>query len=164
MKFQEKVVAIDAEETRIRKTWLSPTSNAKAGQNSERPFSLRKEQSLAQLLRRPEVSYSDLEPFLDGHVVKDPSVVQQIEYNAHYYGYVERQKEMVSKSESVEKVGIPEKFDYAEVRGLSNEALQKLSHFRPTTLGQASRISGVTPVAISLMTVFLKKYQSRHGG
>ena len=160
-KFQEKVAAIEAEEARLQKTWLSPTSNAMATERSERPFSLRKEQSLAQLLRRPEVSYSDLEPFLDGDVVEDASVIQQIEYNAHYHGYVERQKEVVSRSESVEKVVIPEKFDYAEVRGLSNEALQKLSHFRPTTLGQASRISGVTPVAISLMNVFLKKHQSK---
>ena len=159
--FQEKVAAIEAEEARLRKTWLSPNNNIKATRRSERPFSLRKEQSLAQLLRRPEVSYSDLEPFLDGDVVEDTSVIQQIEYNAHYYGYVERQKENVSKSESMEKVVIPEKFDYSEVLGLSNEALQKLSHFRPSTLGQASRISGVTPVAISLVTVFLKKHQSK---
>ena len=166
VKFQEKVAAIRAEEARLQKTWLSPNSNATATDKNEKPFSLRKEQSLAQLLRRPEVSYSDLKPFLDGDVVEDASVIQQIEYNAHYHGYVERQKEVVSRSESVEKVVIPEKFDYAEVRGLSNEALQKLSHFRPTTLGQASRISGVTPVAISLMTVFLKKHQSksRHEG
>ncbi|MEC9248730.1 MAG: tRNA uridine-5-carboxymethylaminomethyl(34) synthesis enzyme MnmG [Pseudomonadota bacterium] len=160
-RFEKKVNLIKSEEARLEKTWLSPDKKNRSSEEKSLPFRLRKEQSLAQLLRRPEISYEHLVPFLEGPGVQDAAVIQQIEYNAHYFGYVERQKEVVAKSESVEKMLIPEEFDYEAVKGLSNEIVQKLTDFKPATLGQASRISGVTPVAISLVTVFLKKHEDK---
>ena len=156
-RFERKVAAIKTEETRLEKTWLSPARITKMGEAKRLSFKIRKDQSLAELLRRPEISYKDLVPFLEGPGLEDGSVIQQIEYNAHYFGYVERQNELVNKSKTMENISIPDKFDYASVKGLSNEAVQKLTSVRPSTLGQASRISGVTPAAISLVTVFLKK-------
>ena len=155
--FERKVSAISMEENRLEKIWLSPEKIAKVEDEQPLPFKIRKEQSLAELLRRPEVSYKDLVPFLEGPGLEDSSVIQQIEYNAHYSGYIERQNESVSKSKTMENILIPDKFDYTSVKGLSNEAAQRLGSIRPNTLGQASRISGVTPAAISLVTVFLKK-------
>jgi tRNA uridine 5-carboxymethylaminomethyl modification enzyme len=87
----------------------------------------------------------------------DEKVVEQIENSALYSGYIERQLEEVARLKALENVEMPSDFSYSDVRGLSNEVVQKLTDIRPSTLGQAARISGVTPVAISLLAVFLKK-------
>ena len=159
--YEKKIGAIESEEQRLQRTWVSPKNLADTSVMNRLEFKLRKEQSLAELLRRPEVSYGDLLPFLDGLGVDDLEVIEQIEHNAHYFGYIERQNQLVSKSKSLEVMNIPEEFDYAKVKGLSNEATQKLIKYSPSTLGQASRISGITPAAISLVTVFLKKHNGK---
>ena len=156
--FYAKREQIAAERTRLNSTWMSPdrldaeTATAVLGQP------LRKEQSLADLLRRPEMDYASLMRLPGaGPAVGDPAVVEQLEIDARYSGYLERQQDEIEKLKLNEKTSLPADIDYASVRGLSNEITQKLSDHRPTTIGQASRISGVTPAAISLLLVHLKK-------
>ena len=118
---------------------------------------LEHEYSLANLLRRPSVSYASFAE-LSAHApyVDDVEVIEQIEIQAKYAGYMQRQAAEIEKSKRLEETSIPEEFDYHLVKGLSNEVLQKLSSIRPTTVSQASRISGVTPAAVSLLLVHLK--------
>ena len=94
-----------------------------------------------------------------GPAVEDLAVVEQVEIDARYSGYLERQQDEIDKLKHNEQTTLPVDFDYASVRGLSNEIMQKFSDHRPTTIGQASRISGVTPSAVSLLLVHLKKYR-----
>ena len=120
---------------------------------------LRKEQRLSELLRRPEIDYAMLMRLPGaGPAVTDAAVIEQLENSARYSGYIERQREDVKRDQSHEHTRIPVAIDYRDVRGLSNEAVQKLSDHRPVTVGQAARISGVTPAAISLLLIYLKKY------
>ena len=117
------------------------------------------------LLRRPEVDYGALMSLSDdkgmnvsvGCVTTDKEVVDQVEVQAKYQGYIERQKDEVAKGLSHESTAIPAEMDYKSVHGLSIEVQQRLNQARPETLGQASRIQGVTPAAISLLLVHLKR-------
>jgi tRNA uridine 5-carboxymethylaminomethyl modification enzyme len=111
-------------------------------------------QTLAQLLRRPEVSYRDI---CDTNPQLSDELVQQIEISIKYAGYIDRQEAEVGKIKALEEKQIPESFDYAEVPSLRNEARQKLAKIRPATLGQASRISGVSPSDIGILMVWLKR-------
>jgi tRNA uridine 5-carboxymethylaminomethyl modification enzyme len=111
------------------------------------------EHSLFELLRRPEVRYHSLPVKAN----LDANVTEQVETQAKYEGYIQRQQAEVKRRESQESAALPATLDYAEVRGLSNEVRQKLAAQRPETIGQAARISGVTPAAISLLLVHLKK-------
>jgi tRNA uridine 5-carboxymethylaminomethyl modification enzyme len=112
---------------------------------------------LAQLLKRPELSYADVEQ-LEGCGNKLPELVtRQVEIQCKYQGYLQRQEAEVKKFKNLEKINIPASFDYKEVPGLSNEVRQKLSEVQPTSLGQASRISGMTPAALSVLMVYLKR-------
>jgi tRNA uridine 5-carboxymethylaminomethyl modification enzyme len=106
-----------------------------------------------ELLRRPEARYADVVP----HPVVDPVVAEQIEIQAKYEGYIERQRDEVARRAQFEDSALPPDLDYREVRGLSAEVQQKLNHHRPETIGQAGRISGITPAAISLLLVHLKR-------
>jgi len=115
--------------------------------------------SLKELLRRPEVKLQDLatfDPELEG---LPPEVVEEVTFQVKYEGYIQRQQEQVEKFRRLEEVRIPEDFDYQGIPGLSNEVREKLSRIRPRTLGQASRIPGVTPAAIMILQVYLKKQQ-----
>ena len=118
---------------------------------------LEREHSLFDLLRRPNVSYDALRRWMPGESPADPAVREQVEISAKYAGYIERQNEEVARQLSQEQLAIPADMDYASVRGLSKEVQQKLAQQRPGTLGQASRIQGVTPAAISLLLVHLKR-------
>jgi len=137
--FSRKRDAIAREQERLRTTYVS------AG--------FREKHSKLELLRRPEVSYANLVG--EGEV--DPAVAQQIEIQAKYEGYIERQRAEVARRKQLEDLRLPVELDYARVRGLSVEVRQKLARHRPETIGQASRISGVTPAAISLLLVHLKR-------
>jgi tRNA uridine 5-carboxymethylaminomethyl modification enzyme len=120
---------------------------------------LKKEANLMELLRRPEVSYDTLLSLPGaGSSVRDPKVAEQIQIQAKYHGYIERQQKEIEKQRRHENTALGDTLDYAKVRGLSNEVAQKLIEHRPATLGQASRISGVTPAAVSLLLVYLKKH------
>ena len=118
--------------------------------------------SLYELLRRPEISYGSLP--LNGAPVLDLQVTQQVEIQAKYEGYIDRQRSEVTRREAQEATPLPATLDYAGVRGLSNEVRQKLAQQRPETIGQAARISGVTPAAISLLLVHLKREAKRPQG
>jgi tRNA uridine 5-carboxymethylaminomethyl modification enzyme len=119
---------------------------------------LERERSLAELLKRPGVSYVEVMRLApDATTAVDPIVAQQVETVTKYAGYIERQQEEVARRRGDEDVALPEQMDYAAVRGLSVEVRQKLTAQRPQTIGQASRISGVTPAAIALLLVHLKR-------
>ena len=107
-------------------------------------------------MRRPELDYRKLTDAIGG-AVSDAAVAEQVEIQARYAGYLERQHAEIEKARRHEKTPIPNLIDYASVRGLSAEVSQKLSDYRPETIGQASRIPGITPAAISLLMVHLKK-------
>ncbi|MDX1514995.1 MAG: tRNA uridine-5-carboxymethylaminomethyl(34) synthesis enzyme MnmG, partial [Gammaproteobacteria bacterium] len=110
------------------------------------------------LLKRPEVSYAALSELPGvGPGIRDPSVREQIEIQARYDGYIRRQREEIERTRANEGLVLPDDLDYGAVRGLANEVREKLERHRPRTLGQASRISGVTPAAISLLLIHLKK-------
>ena len=157
-RFQKKVEAISNEEKKLSTTWVAPTSVAALEIEKKLGFKMKKESNLASILRRPDVSYSDLaliEQFkLD---ISNKRVIEQVENNARYFGYLDRQAQVIAKDKEMESTKIPKNFDYSKIKSLSNEVVQKLEEYRPATLGQASRISGVTPAAISIVTIFLSR-------
>ena len=122
------------------------------------------EYSLFELLRRPDVSYENLLTLTDGGAgEQDPQVRQQLETAAKSQGYIDRQHEEIERGRHYEELPLPDDLDYREVRGLSIEAQQKLNKHKPQTLGQAGRVSGITPAAISLLLGYLKKkYKAGH--
>jgi len=140
--------------------WLRPQTPAAAALENCLQAPLAREFRLTEILRRPEVRIDDLMPLLDGEDYP-PAVREQAEINAKYSGYLARQQQEIDKASRHEETKLPATLDYAEVRGLSAEVSQKLDRHRPATIGQASRISGVTPAAISLLLVHLKRQQYR---
>lgn len=156
--FVEKREAIEREQQRLSNTWLRPGSVPNDLAQTVMGNTLKKEASLMELLRRPEVSYQSLLTLPGaGQSVHDPKVAEQLEIQAKYHGYIERQQAEIEKQRRHETYGLSIKMDYTTVVGLSNEVAQKLNQHKPATLGQASRISGVTPAAVSLLLVYLKK-------
>ena len=117
-----------------------------------------KEANLLELLRRPEVTYQSLMTLPGaGEPVDDSKVAEQLEIQAKYQGYIDRQQAEIEKQKRSEQTKLSPEMDYAKVTGLSNEVAQKLNEHKPDNIGQASRISGITPAAISLLLVYLKK-------
>ncbi len=157
-RFCAKSASVSSEQQRLAKTWIRPeTTDA---QEIQRVFGqeLGREYSLLDLLRRPEVAYASLMTLPGiGPGVADPAVSEQLEIQAKYAGYIDRQTHEIEKHLRNEETLLPTDMDYTTVRGLSTEARQKLVAQRPVTLGQAARISGVTPAAISLLLVHLKR-------
>lgn len=156
--FCEKREAIERETQRLRTTTLQPT--AVSAEDSQRVFGdvLSRDYKLYDLLRRPNVTYVELTALpAVGSPVSDEKVAEQVEIQCKYAGYIERQQEEIDKQRRNEETRLPEWLDYALVKGLSNEVRQKLQNHRPVTIGQASRIPGITPAAISLLLVHLKK-------
>ncbi len=159
--FNIKREQVEVEMQRLRDTVMHP-ADANAEQN-DRIFkgSLSREYRLNELLRRPNVSYADLmsiDKF--GPAVEDPKVAEQVEVQFKYAGYIDRQQLEIDKQKNHEETVLPDDFDYATIKGgLSNEALQKLQDQKPTTIGQASRIPGITPATISILMVHLKKHR-----
>ena len=162
--FERKREAVACELERLRSTWISPRVLAEAESERVLGKAIEREYALADLLRRPNVSYQSLVSLigLDGQLlagpaVSDPIVREQVEIQLKYAGYIDRQAKEVERHEHFENLILPHDFDYLAVGALSMEVRQKLNRHRPETLGQASRISGVTPAAISLLLVHLKK-------
>lgn len=156
--FCEKREAIEREQQRLRATVLQPM--AVSAEDSQRVFGdvLSREYKLYDLLRRPNVTYAALTSLPTvGEPVADEKVAEQVEIQCKYAGYIDRQQEEIHKQRRNEETRLPDSLDYALVRGLSNEVRQKLQNQRPVTLGQAARIPGITPAAISLLLVYLKK-------
>ncbi len=156
--FSRKREAIAREQERLKSTWINPRVLAPEAMVSIIGQPLEREHSLIDLLRRPNVSYTPLMTLPGaGPGVDDPQVAEQVEIQAKYQGYIERQSEEIARHEYYENLRLPEVIDYREVRGLSVEAQQKLNQHCPETLGQAARISGMTPAAISVLLVHLKR-------
>jgi len=155
--FSRKRDAIVREQERLKTTWVSPRSLGVGVAERILGKAIEREYSLMDLLRRPGVDYASLRELSDDARVVEAAVAEQIEIQAKYQGYVARQRDEIARSERFENLILPADIDYASVRGLSFEARQKLSLHRPETLGQASRISGVTPAAVSLLLVHLRR-------
>jgi tRNA uridine 5-carboxymethylaminomethyl modification enzyme len=158
--FERKREAIELERQRLRSTWLNPRVVSRAEQ--ERMFGqlLEREYSLEELLRRPGVHYRDFAALAGGAERVPADVGDQVEVQVKYQGYIERQQTEVERHASQENQSLPHDLDYRSVRGLSREVQQKLNQHRPETIGQASRISGITPAAISLLLVHLKRREA----
>ncbi|GAB1256702.1 tRNA uridine-5-carboxymethylaminomethyl(34) synthesis enzyme MnmG [Aurantivibrio plasticivorans] len=154
--FNEKRESIEKEEARLKSTWVQAGSNEATILQEKIPSPLTREYSLYDLLKRPELTYQDIGP-LKGESVEDPRVAEQIEIAAKYSGYIDRQQEEIDRMRYYENTAIPAEMDFNLVDGLSNEVKQKLITAKPSTIARASRISGVTPAAISLLLVYLKK-------
>ncbi|MGZ5031563.1 MAG: tRNA uridine-5-carboxymethylaminomethyl(34) synthesis enzyme MnmG [Usitatibacter sp.] len=155
--FSRKREAIEKETARFKETWARPSHISLSEQELVIGQPMEREYSLFELLRRPNVTYEALTRWLPSPGPDDPQVREQIEIAAKYSGYIDRQKGEVERQLSQEQLVIPADMDYAAVRGLSIEVQQKLAQHRPGTVGQASRIQGVTPAAISLLLVHLKR-------
>lgn len=155
--FSRKQEAIAIEQERLKKTYVQPSQLSSERMQEVFGKSLEHEYSLFELLRRPEVSYEQLLSLGDSVGVLDIAVQEQIEIAAKYQGYIDRQIEDVAKGRGQEETKLPADLDYREIHGLPIEAQQKLNAQKPETIGQASRISGITPAAISLLLVYLKK-------
>ena len=156
--FSDKREAIEQEQQRLKSTWLQVGKVADDIAEEILGSPLKKEANLMDLLRRPEVTYENLLRLPGaGQAVEDPKVAEQIEVQAKYHGYIERQQGEIEKRKNNESTPLSESLDYSQVKGLSNEVAQKLNEHKPTTIGQASRISGVTPAAVSILLVYLKK-------
>ncbi len=156
--FEQKRAAIAREQERLRSSWVSPRNLPQADALRVLNKPLEHEYSLLELLRRPDVSYASLMSLPNaGPAVGDQIVAQQVEVQAKYHGYIERQREEVERDQQYETLSLPGDIDYRLVRGLSIEAQQKLNQHKPQTVGQASRISGITPAAISLLLVHIKR-------
>ncbi len=156
--FARKRDAIAREQERLKSTYVNP--NVISCHDAERVLGapIEREYSLADLLRRPNVSYATLMTLPGaGDAVTDPIVAEQIEIAARYSGYIDRQRDEIERHRADEELRLPHDLDYRTVRGLSTEVQQKLNAHRPETLGQAARISGITPAAISLLLVHLKR-------
>jgi tRNA uridine 5-carboxymethylaminomethyl modification enzyme len=154
--FCEKQEAIEMESQRLKNTWIQPGSAVaeKLSQYIDHPIS--HEYSLFNLLKRPELNHEIIaELFPDNKL--DHKIAQQVEVDAKYSGYIDRQQDEIDRLKRHENTAIPADFDYLQVKGLSNEVKQKLSEALPETLARAARVSGVTPAAISLLLVQLKK-------
>jgi tRNA uridine 5-carboxymethylaminomethyl modification enzyme len=156
--FSRKQEAVAREQSRLKKTFVQPAQLSSEQMTEIFGKSLEHEYSLFELLRRPEVSYDALLNLAgDGAGEADPAVREQVEIAAKYQGYIDRQADEVARSKGQENTKLPEDLDYREIHGLPIEAQQKLNAQKPETIGQASRISGITPAAISLLLVYLKR-------
>ncbi|WP_163648040.1 tRNA uridine-5-carboxymethylaminomethyl(34) synthesis enzyme MnmG [Modicisalibacter sp. 'Wilcox'] len=157
--FSAKREAIEAEQARLAATWVQPRSAAAEQLNAKLPKPLNREYSLLELLKRPELGYADLVGLegIEATGVDDETVAEQVQIQAKYQGYIDRQQAEIDKLKRHEATPLPADLDYSRVEGLSNEIRDKLAAARPETLAQAGRISGVTPAAVSILLIHLKK-------
>lgn len=156
--FEDKQNQIEKEKARLRMTIIKPSSEHGKKISTILKAPLSQEQSLEEILRRPECKLSNLlnvanfEP-----IAKEKQAMEQVEIQVKYQGYLDRELDDIHKKEVNERTMLPLNFDYKQIRALSNEVAQKLNEYQPETIGMASRISGVTPAAISILLVHLKK-------
>ena len=158
-RFNEKMENVELERQRLRSSWIQKDHPAIAQVNELLKTPLSRENSLEDLVRRPEVRYEDIVSIEGlGPVLADKQAAEQIEIQIKYAGYIDRQLDEIEKKKRHENTLIPFDFDFSQISGLSNEVVAKLTDTRPETIGKASRISGITPAAISLLLVYLKKH------
>jgi tRNA uridine 5-carboxymethylaminomethyl modification enzyme len=154
---------ISAEIQRVKNTVITPSKAVNEYLLNRGSSALRNAATLDQILKRPELGYHDIVA-LDGHPKKvDEGIAHQVEIEIKYEGYIQRQLRDAEKFKNQEKIKIPPELDYARVHGLSNELREKLASVKPVSLGQASRIPGITPAAISIIMIYLKRYEAGQG-
>lgn len=154
--YTDKMQAIETETARLKSLWATPNNALGQAFIAAKPDEvLTKENSVLDLLKRPNVSFADISEMTESAV--SPEVGEQIEIGVKYAGYIDRQEVEIGQMKKLENTLIPEDFDYQGISGLSNEIVQKLQKVRPATLAQASRISGVTPAAVQLLAMMIKK-------
>lgn len=157
--FNEKLELIETEKQRLKAQWIHPNHEATPELNPMLKNPISREHSLEEMIRRPEMTYAKLMGVASlGPGLTHAQAAEQVEIQIKYAGYIERQKEEIAKTQRHEMTLLPPEFDYSQISGLSNEVVAKLTDSRPETLGKASRISGITPAAISLLLVYLKKH------
>lgn len=156
--FCRKKEAIELEQQRLKSTWVQPGTQAAEVLNTKLSSPLTREYNLADLIKRPELTYSDVAA-LKGEAVEDLRVAEQVEIQFKYAGYIDRQIDDIERMRQQENTPLPDDFDYELVGGLSNELKTKLIAQKPVSIAQASRIQGITPAAISLLLVHIKKQQ-----
>lgn len=155
--FLKKRESIEREVARLKRTWVKPNPEINAAIVERGSTELSTEASLDQVLKRPEIEYKQVCRISPPPEPLDPLAAEQVEIQVKYEGYIQRQLQQVARFTSLEQKDIPPNLDYDAVTGLGSEVRQKLKQVRPVSLGQASRISGVTPAAISLLMVALEK-------
>jgi tRNA uridine 5-carboxymethylaminomethyl modification enzyme len=156
--FNRKRDAISAEQERLKSTWVRPETLPESEAVRVLGKPIEREYNLLDLLRRPDVSYHLLVSLpMTGKALSDMQVIEQVEIQAKYQGYIDRQNEEVSKQRELEDLKLPQDLDYMQLSSLSMEVRQKLNTFKPETLGQASRISGMTPAAISILSIYARR-------
>ena len=155
-RFSDKREAVERESARLKATWVQPGTDAAATIEQITGKPLAREYSLMDLLKRPELGYADVAA-AKGEPVSDETVAEQVQIQAKYQGYIDRQQDEIDKLKRHESMALPADLDYSRVEGLSHEIRQKLAEARPETLAQAGRISGVTPAAVSILLIHLKK-------
>jgi len=159
--FQDKKNAVEAEQLRLGSIWVAPDNEFGRSLKKTLGVVLSKEARALDLLKRPEISYAELmkvEGLGPGN--GDAKVAEQVDVQVRYAGYLTRQAGEVERNQRNEDTSIPAGFDYTQVQGLSAELREKLQKILPESIGQASRIPGMTPAAISLLLVFLKRYRA----
>ncbi len=155
-RFQDRFAKFDAFINKLSSIRISPSDHVNSWLASLGSSPLKQGTSALDLLKRPEISLEELCSFTDIDA-PTPEIADQVEIEAKYQGYIKRQEEDVAKFKRLEKVKLPEDIDFSKIPGLSKEIVEKLSRVRPDTLGRASRISGVTPAALTAIQIYLKK-------
>ncbi len=157
--FSKKLEQIEIESQRLKSQYIHPAHTSSESLNKILKNPITKENSLQELIRRPEITYKELMAVEGiGPGLEDEKAAEQVEIQIKYAGYITRQKEEIAKLQRHENAILPIDFDYSKISGLSNEVIAKLTDSRPETIGKASRISGITPAAVSLLVVYLKKH------
>lgn len=162
--FNRKQEAVASEQERLKKTYVQPAVVSRETQQAVLGKVLDHEYSLFELLRRPEVSYDGLLDLIPSPTVLTDDVKEQVEIAAKYQGYIDRQRDEIAKQKGSEHIKLGDRVDYDEVHGLSIEARQKLAQHKPETIGQAGRISGITPATISILLVYIKRKYKKEVG
>ena len=158
MEFTNKKNSIERELERLAKVIIQPTAGTNDRLGTLGTTALKNPISSLDLLRRPEISYRNLKFFDQSCSLTDPAVAEEVEIQVKYAGYIQRQEEQVGKLSRLEGVRLPANVDFRAIPGLTAEVREKLERVRPLSLGQASRISGITPAAISILLIYLKKF------
>ncbi len=157
-RFNQKIDNMEKERQRLKETWMNPNSQGIDALNALLKTPMSREASGEDLLRRPEMTYDMIVSLPEfGPALEDAEAAEQVEIQVKYEGYIERQKDEIEKSLRHENTKLPVDLDYSQVKGLSNEVVAKLNAAKPETVGIASRISGITPAAVSILLVHLKK-------
>ncbi|MBO7380910.1 MAG: tRNA uridine-5-carboxymethylaminomethyl(34) synthesis enzyme MnmG, partial [Neisseriaceae bacterium] len=157
--FNEKKDAVEKEQQRLQSTWVTPLRLPETEQLRVLGKTIEREYSLADLLRRPQVSYDLLMtlPNVQPETPLSRDAAEQVEILTKYQGYIEKQNEEIERLQNLEDLKLPINLDYTTIKGLSAEVQQRLNRHKPESVGQASRMTGITPAAVSLLAVYAKR-------